>query len=221
MINKVRRIAKNIKIKINYIGKKVKIPFSSNIGINTKFEGCNRVGRNSCISGEMGFGSYVGSNCNIIGRVGRYCSIANDVQVICGRHPTHGFVSTSPCFFSIKKQSGFTYVNRQKFDEHVFANQKFAVDVGNDVWIGAAVKLLEGVTIGDGAIIAAGSVVVKDVLPYSIVGGVPAKEICKRFSDEKIEFLLKFCWWNKPENWIRDNADSFDDICKFKEMNQQ
>jgi len=74
---------------------------------------------------------------------------------------------------------------------------------------------MEGVRIGDGAVVAAGAVVTKDVEPYSIVGGIPAKHIKYRFSDEQIEKLLQLCWWNKGEKWIRKNAELFEDIEKL------
>mgnify|MGYP000030096949 FL=1 len=79
--------------------------------------------------------------------------------------------------------------------------------IGNDVWIGQNVTIMPGVIIGDGAIIAANSTVVKSVEPYSIYSGNPAKFIKKRFSDEKIEFLLKLEWWNWSGEEIFDNLE--------------
>ena len=69
--------------------------------------------------------------------------------------------------------------------------------IGNDVWIGLNATILDGVTIGDGAIVAAGAVVTKDVPPYAVVAGVPAKIIKYRFTESQIDFLLKFRWWEK------------------------
>lgn len=79
--------------------------------------------------------------------------------------------------------------------------------IGNDVWIGQNVTIMPGVKVGDGAIIAANSVVVKDIEPYTIYGGNPAKFIKKRFNDEKIEFLLKLQWWNWDEEKIFSNLE--------------
>jgi hypothetical protein len=79
--------------------------------------------------------------------------------------------------------------------------------IGNDVWIGQNVTIMPGIKIGDGAIIAANSTVVKSVEPYTIYGGNPAKFIKKRFSDEKVEFLLKLQWWNWSEEEIFNNLE--------------
>ena len=83
------------------------------------------------------------------------------------------------------------------------------------MWIGANVTILDGITIGDGAISGAGSVVTRDVPPYAIVGGTPARIIRFRFTDEEIRFLLKFRWWDKDQTWIRENGELFEDIKLF------
>lgn len=85
------------------------------------------------------------------------------------------------------------------------------------MWIGANVLAIAGIKIGDGAIVAAGSVVTKDVPPYAIVGGVPAKIIRYRFTDEQIKDLLNMQWWNKGEAWIRSHAEYFDDVQRLIE----
>ena len=83
-------------------------------------------------------------------------------------------------------------------------DNKGDIIIGNDVWIGYEAVILSGVTIGDGAIIGTRAVVTKDVPPYAIVGGVPAKTIRKRFSDDTISALLKIKWWDWPEERIRN-----------------
>ena len=87
-----------------------------------------------------------------------------------------------------------------------------SITIGNDVWIGQDVNIISGIEIGNGAIIASGAVVTKSVLPYSIVGGVPAKHIKFRFSESKIEFLQKFSWWEKDCEWLVSNLSEFSDI---------
>lgn len=89
--------------------------------------------------------------------------------------------------------------------------QKGNITIGNDVWIGYSATIMAGVTIGDGAIIGTNSTVVKDVEPYSIVGGNPAKEIRKRFSKESIERLLKLKWWNWDIKKITENVQNLTD----------
>jgi serine acetyltransferase len=89
--------------------------------------------------------------------------------------------------------------------------------IGNDVWIGAKATIMSGITIGDGAIVAAGSVVVKDVEPYSMVGGNPAKHLKFRFTEKQIDDLLKISWWNWTEDRIKSDAmmmwsDSIDEF---------
>ena len=88
--------------------------------------------------------------------------------------------------------------------------------ISSHVWIGANVLILNGVHIGDGAVIASGAVVTRDVAPYSIVGGVPAKEIRKRFSDEEISFLLRHPFWEQSDNWIEQHAKDFSSVEKYR-----
>ena len=85
------------------------------------------------------------------------------------------------------------------------------VTIGNDVWIGNHVKILDGVRIADGAVVGAGAVVTKDLPPYSISAGVPARVMKYRFDEETVERLLDLKWWEKDENWIKEHIDEFDD----------
>lgn len=186
---------------------------------NLYLEGMNRLNKDSSIVGKIGYASYIGERSHINAVVGRYCSIASDVNIIGGVHPTRKFVSTHPAFYSTRRQAGFTYVEENIFEENVTVdNQGHLVSIGNDVWIGTGAMILPGIHIGDGAIIAAGAVVTKDVEPYTIVGGVPAKVLRKRFEQEQIEKLLEFKWWNKDETWIKKNAVYFSDIEAFMRL---
>lgn len=198
----------------------VKIATSCRLSFkNVDFEGNNAVGKATTFRGKIGYGSYIGKHCNINATIGRYCSISSDVNTISGTHPTTDFVSTHPSFFSTKKQAGFTYVSKDYFVEEIFCDEeKHLVKIGNDVWIGSHVLILPGVQIGDGAIIAAGAVVTKNVEPYAIVGGVPAKVIRYRFNETAIKQLLEIKWWDKSEEWIENHAEEFNDIHKWLEV---
>ncbi len=191
----------------------MKISGKANIGgFSTEFEGYNKIGANTFFAGKIGRCSYMGSNCEINASIGRYCSIAPNVKVVAGSHPTRNWVSTSPAFFSTLLQCGMSYVDKTLFDE-----MPKPTNIGNDVWLGYGAVLLNGVTVGNGAIVAAGSVVVNDVPSYAIVGGVPAKVIRYRFNEEQIKKLEKLEWWNKSENWIRRHSTKFNDIELFLE----
>ena len=166
----------------------------------------------------MGYGSYIGNDGVFVNcRIGRYCSIGNRVEVVEATHPLDGNVSTHPAFFSVRNRK-FTYVDHQKREEFLKNSEGLYADIGHDVWIGNDVRIKGGVRIGHGAVISMGAVVTKDVPPYTIVGGVPAREIKKRFSDEDIEWLLQTAWWDRDEAWIRRHADAFDHIEDLKKI---
>lgn len=132
--------------------------------------------------------------------IGKFCSIACGAKFLftSGNHTMHSLSTYPfPLFF---EQWG---LDRTKVTDAW--DNKGDIVVGNDVWIGFEAVILPGVTIGDGAIIGTRAVVTKDVPPYTIVGGVPAKPIRKRFSDETIETLLALKWWDWPEEAIAEN----------------
>ena len=150
--------------------------------------------------------SYIGSNSilqNVI--IGKFCSIANDVFIGLGTHPSTLF-STSPLFYRKKNKFKIELVETDlKFEEYR------KITIGNDVWIGTRAIIIDGTNIGDGVITAANSVVTKDIPPYAIVAGVPAKIIRFRFSDEKIKKLLDLEWWNWSLEKIKEHQNKLNE----------
>ena len=211
-----KRLIKISLIKIRNRKKHIKFESRVNIAISSSFEGYNKIGENTTFSGNLGFGSYISPNCSISAKVGRYCSIAPFVRTSSGTHPTKDWVSTHPAFFSPKHFCGLSYVNELLFEE----NTK-EVEIGNDVWVGSNALILGGVKIGDGAIVAAGAVVTKDVPPYAIVGGVPAKIIRYRFSEDEIQRLCEIKWWNLPQDEIRKYSKCFSNVSDFLDATKE
>ena len=185
---------------------------------NTSFEGYNYVGRYSNVrNSTLGLGSYIGSKSFMPEcLVGKFCSIGSNVQILSGNHPTDIFISTHPAFYSVSGSTGLSFVNKSKFTEFEYADENgHKVIIGNDVWIASNVLIVAPVKIGNGAVVAAGSVVIGDVEPYSIVGGVPAKVIGRRFEEETAEKINSSQWWNWDLDKIRANADCFENTEKF------
>lgn len=191
--------------------KKVRFGFFVRRDSNTFFEGNNGVNHCSSVKHSyIGKGSYIGSRCHLSNvKVGRYCSIGDEVSVICGAHPVSEFISTHPAFYSTSNFSGLSFVVEDKFTEFKHTEKNYLITVENDVWIGSRVSILQGVTIGNGAVVAAGAVVVNDVEPFEVVGGVPAKKIKKRFSDEEIAILQSVKWWDWNENILKKREEMF------------
>lgn len=130
--------------------------------------------------------------------IGKFCSIACGAKFVfnCANHTLKSLSTyTFPLFFE--------EWDLQKSDVATAWDNKGDIIIGNDVWIGYDAVIMAGVKIGDGAIIGTRAVVTKDVEPYSIVGGVPAKEIRKRFAPEVIEKIKSLQWWNWPEEKIQ------------------
>ena len=122
--------------------------------------------------------------------IGRYCSIAGSVSILLGGEHRPDWVTTYP--FNVLHPSAVHIVGHPA--------TRGDVVIGNDVWLGQGAVILSGVTIGDGACIAGYSLVTKDVAPYAIVGGNPARLIRSRFPPEQVEALLRIAWWNWPED---------------------
>lgn len=139
-------------------------------------------------------------------RIGKFCSIARQTVIGVGNHNVNA-VTTHP--FAISPEFGGLVSHR------VIEPQRPAPVIGNDVWIGINSVIMRGVTIGDGAVVAANSVVTRDVSPYAIVGGSPARLIRFRFPEETINALQRIRWWDWSEQDLRQNASFFLDTEDF------
>ena len=149
--------------------------------------------------------SYIGPSCDITNTtIGKFCSIADNCRIGTASH-TMNNISSSP-IFTLKNNATKTSWTNKNIQQN---NEVKNVNIGNDVWIATHVIIKDGITIGDGAIIGAGAVVVKDVPPYAVVGGVPAKVIKYRFSEEIIKKLEEIKWWNASDENLKENIEFF------------
>lgn len=212
----IKRIFKYILLSIKWHGK-CKFSFDSEIAYQSRFEGCNRIFSGTTFRGKLGFGSYIAHHSVILANVGRFTSIASNCRIASGRHPyTAPFVTTSPMFFSLLKQNGDTFATEQMFKEYNWLTAETSIEIGSDCWIGDGVTFIDGVSIATGAVVLANAVVTKDVPPYSIVGGIPAKVLRYRYDEETIHFLLNSKWWEKDPQWLRANWRIMTDLNLFK-----
>jgi acetyltransferase-like isoleucine patch superfamily enzyme len=180
------------------LGKKVIIRSGCKIQNNVSIGDFSSINENTQID----------SNCKSIGK---YCSISHGVKIGMGSHPL-SHISTSTIFYEPYRG----YVDNQLFDEF---KDKGYTEIGNDVLIGTNAIILAGVKVGDGAVIAAGSVVTKNVEPYAIVGGNPAKIIKYRFDKQTIQDLLKIKWWDKDIKELISNINIMNNPQKFIQRN--
>ena len=219
-------LIKNLKEHLLYLYNKrrlkgiVKFTSKTHISHDSEFEGMNAVGKLCSFKGKMGLGSYIGNYNYFSANIGRFSSLGSNIRQIIESHPyKEPFVSTSPMFYSLKQQNGQTFADKQYFTEYRYldAQSEIAFEIGNDCWIGNSVTIIGGVKIGDGAVILSHAVVTKDIPPYAIAGGVPAKIIHYRYDSETINFLQEIKWWNNSPEWFTKNWRLLIDIDKLKE----
>lgn len=154
--------------------------------------------------------SFCGYDCDVFfAEIGAFSSIANGVILGGARHPME-WVGMSPVFYAGRDSVA------KKFSEHPLPDPS-RVYIGNDVWIGRSAIVLSGVRVGDGAVVGAGSVVTKDVPPYAIVAGNPAKIIRYRFDEAVINYLLAAKWWDFSDDRLHQLGGCFNDPEKFVE----
>lgn len=162
-------------------------------------------------SARIGAYSYIQAGSRIFNcEIGRFCSIASGVTIAPGIHDMSR-ISTHPIF--VQKSTPLPKVYAAM--DYIITHKK--VQIGNDVWIGEKAVILDGVYVGNGAVIASGAIVAKDVEPYSVVGGVPARHIKYRFDEQTIAILQESQWWNYPDKWFEENAEIMLDIERFKD----
>ena len=215
---RMKQLLKRWVLRLKWRGK-LQLEQGCDIALQAQFEGMNKIYSHSSFGGILGYGSYIGHHSSLTAKIGRFCSISNHVICNAGIHPFQApFATTSPCFFSLRKQNGATFATQQMLNEIKTTDNEGAFDceIGNDVWICEGVFINGGIHIADGAVVLAHAVVTKDVPPYAIVGGIPAKIIGYRYDEATIKWLLNVQWWNNPIAWFRAHWSLLCDIDKLK-----
>lgn len=155
---------------------------------------------------EIGAYSYISANTDVENaEIGKFCSIADHCRIGMSGHSLQ-YISTSPIFTQTINALQQSWILE---DEFHYKSKDERVILGNDVWVGSHVLINGGVHVGNGACIAAGAVVVKNVPPYAIVGGVPARIIRYRFPEDIIKRLLEIKWWDLPAEVLKENIKLF------------
>ena len=198
---------------LHYIKGVAKSLFNSRISLLAIISANVKIDKTACIyrgvkakNAVIGAYTYISANTDIENaEIGNFCSIADHCRIGMSGHSLY-YMSTSPIFTQTLNALQKRWISENVF-EHKSEEER--VTLGHDVWVGSHVLINGGVHIGNGACIAAGAVVVKDVPPYAIVGGVPAKIIRYRFPQETIDKLEEIQWWNLPKETLMQNIHLF------------
>ncbi|MFE8048555.1 DapH/DapD/GlmU-related protein [Brenneria goodwinii] len=195
------------KIKGSLIGNYCSVGEFSRV-YESSFSDYVRIDRNNFIRNSyIGLCTYTGQFTTIMNcSIGNFCSISWGVTIGPGEHDYHRVTSHDFLYNPIYGIKPNTEI------KEVYDRFEKPLHIGNDVWIGTNVSVLRGISIGDGAVVGANSVVVHDVPPYAIVAGCPARVIKYRFNEEQIKSLIDIAWWNLPINVIKDNFSVFSSI---------
>lgn len=205
----IKKVYNIIVLRIKYLRIKTKIQ-SFNVSKDIKLGKKCIIGKHVVIENNVIIGDYTYLNSeynwtiidsNVV--IGNFCSVGPGVTIGLGNH-NFNYISTHP--FLYNKYYGFINKNKENLDNDV------KTIIGNDVWIGSYANIKRGVKIGNGAVIGMNAVVTKDVPPYAIVGGIPAKIIKYRFSEENIKLLEKSKWWNQSKSSIEKNIEKMYNI---------
>jgi acetyltransferase-like isoleucine patch superfamily enzyme len=209
----LRWIVTCVVYKSRFFGKSIQIEYMAELA-SVQFAGTNKVYKYARLRDvRMGCFSYVSRGTQVYNaQVGSFTCIGPEVIIGPGEHPVRGYVSSHPAFYSTLAQAGTTFSDRDYVEEIP------RTLIGHNVWIGARAVVRAGVRIGDGAVIAAGAVVVKDVEAYTVVGGVPANFIRNRFDEEVKREVIASEWWNWPTEKLNKHAASFRSESKFLEL---
>lgn len=213
MLYEIKKFPESMEHQRKVLGEKPWIHQSCRI-YESKVGSWTDLGEN-CILVETSFGDYsyaAGDMSIIYSDIGKFCSIASHVRINPVNHPM-GRVTQHHCTYR-RVQFGFGTVDDEAFFDW---RRSHKCVVGHDVWIGHGAVIMPGVNIGTGAVIGAGAIVTKDVEPYTIVVGVPAKPLRKRFSDETIKKLLDSAWWDWDRKTLEERFNDFADIDGFIE----